>query len=98
MQCDCCWTRLCLLLSLFPSTWCGLLRKTPSRLLAAPSTGFAWSSCPFRCFWCGSVSSFDLNASVAGAQDYILTGGLVTVIAQIETCTLGYLLLRMLEG
>lgn len=36
--------------------------------------------------------------NILEVQDYILTGGLVTVIAQIETCTLGYLLLRMLEG
>jgi hypothetical protein len=35
-------------------------------------------------------------SAVLSVHDYMITGGLVTVVAQIETITFGYLLLNFL--
>jgi len=38
---------------------------------------------------------FQESVPILSVKDYMITGGLVTVMAQIETVTVGYLLLQM---
>ena len=47
------------------------------------------------CVWWPPCDVAQESLPILSVQDYMITGGMVTLVAQLETVTLGYLLLQM---